>query len=98
MNDLCSENWIDHSFKLTLVKNQAMSAQLSEILKLSVSERILLVEAIWDSIANETQNVKPYQLTEEQMRFLEEELIAYRKNPEDVTTWDEIKNKALKRK
>ena len=50
-----------------------MSVHLSEILKLSVSERILLVEAIWDSIANETQNVKPYQLTEEQMQFLEEE-------------------------
>jgi putative addiction module component (TIGR02574 family) len=75
-----------------------MSTQLSEILKLSVSERILLVEAIWDSIANETQNVKPYQLTEEQMQFLEEELEAYRKNPDDVTTWEEIKSKVSKRR
>ncbi len=75
-----------------------MSPQLSEILKLSVSERILFVEAIWDSIANETQNIKPYQLTEEQMQFLEEELEDYRKNPEDVTTWDEIKSRVIKKK
>lgn len=75
-----------------------MSAHLSEILKLSVSERILLVEAIWDSIANETQNMKPYQLTEEQMQCLEEELEEYRKNPDDVTTWEEIKSKVIKRK
>lgn len=27
---------------------------LAEIMKLSVSERMLLVEAIWDSIANES--------------------------------------------
>lgn len=75
-----------------------MSTQLSEILKLSASERILLVEAIWDSIANETQNIKPYQLTEEQMQFLEEELEDHRKNPEDVTTWEEIKSKVIKKK
>lgn len=75
-----------------------MTPQLSEILKLSVSERILLVEAIWDSIANETQNVKPYQLTEEQVLFLEEELAAYGKNPDEGITWEEIKSKALKKK
>lgn len=75
-----------------------MSPQLSEILKLSVSERILLVEAIWDSIANETQNVKPYQLTEEQMQFLEQELEAYKKNPDEGSTWEEIKSRMLKKK
>lgn len=75
-----------------------MTPQLSEILKLTISERILLVEAIWDSIATETQNKKPYQLTDEQMQFLEEELEAYRKNPEDVTTWEEIKNRVIKKR
>lgn len=75
-----------------------MSAHLSEILKLSVSERILLVEAIWDSIANETQNAKPYQLTEEQMQFLEEEMEAYKKNPNEGSTWEEIKSRVLNQK
>lgn len=70
-----------------------MSPQLSEILKLSVSERILLVEAIWDSIADEAQNVKPYQLTESQISFLEEELVAYGKNPDEGSTWEEIKSR-----
>jgi putative addiction module component (TIGR02574 family) len=74
-----------------------MSSQLSEILKLSVAERILLVEAIWDSIANEAQNIKPYQLTETQIRFLEEELVAYGKNPDEGSTWEEIKRKVLKK-
>lgn len=32
-------------------------------------------------------------LTEEQMQFLEEELEGYRKNPEDVISWEEIKTR-----
>ena len=75
-----------------------MSPQLSEILKLSISERILLVEAIWDSIASETINKEPYGLSSEQIKFLEEEMIAYSKSPGEGDTWDEIKKRILKKK
>ena len=72
-----------------------MSANLSQILKLSVHERILLVEAIWDSIVGEKNN---YQLSDEQIHFLEEEIVAYGKNPEEGSSWEEIKNRIRNKK
>jgi len=73
-----------------------MSPYLSDILKLSVAERILLVEAIWDSIANEKKN--PYKLSDAQIHILEEEMASYSKNPDEGSSWDEIKKRVLKRK
>lgn len=70
-----------------------MSAYLSQILKLSVSERLLLVEAIWDSIRNEKDSDKAYHLSEEQIKFLEEEIENYAKNPNEGASWSEIKNR-----
>lgn len=75
-----------------------MSNNLSQILKLSISERILLVEAIWDSITKESGTKNNYQLSDEQVRFLEEEIAAYDKNPEEGSTWEEIKNRIKNKK
>jgi putative addiction module component (TIGR02574 family) len=72
--------------------------QLSSILKLSIPERILLVEATWDSIAVESNNKNAYQLSEEQILFLEEEMTAYGKNPDEGSSWEDIKKRILKRK
>ncbi len=74
-----------------------MNTSISEILKLSVPERILLVEAIWDSIVSEKETKNTYQLSEEQIKFLEEELAAYSKNPDEGKTWEEVK-KSIKNK
>ncbi len=71
---------------------------LPEILKLSIPERILLVEAIWDSIANEENSQHQYQLSPEQISFLEEEMKAYSKNPEDGSSWEEIKKRVMRGK
>lgn len=73
-----------------------MPPYLSDILKLSVTERILLVEAIWDSIASEKKN--PYKLSESQIHILEEEMAAYSKNTDEGSSWEEIKKKVLKHK
>jgi putative addiction module component (TIGR02574 family) len=75
-----------------------MSSQLSDILKLSIPERILLVEAIWDSIASETDKNNPYHLSDEQVKFLEEEMAAYHKNPGEGSSWDDIKKRILKKR
>ena len=75
-----------------------MSPLLNEILKLSLPERVLLVEAIWDSIADEQNGAKDYQLTEEQILLLEEELVAYSKNPKEGSGWAEIKRRIRRRK
>lgn len=73
-----------------------MSASLSQIFKLSIQERILLVEAIWDSIVSEKDKKSNYTLSEEQILFLEEEMTAYANNPEEGSSWKEIKDRIKK--
>jgi len=67
-----------------------MNTQLSEILQLTVAERIQLVEDIWDSIAIAPEAVS---LTEEQQAELERRLEAYRTNPNEGILWSDLKKK-----
>ena len=71
-----------------------MNTQLSEILQLSVAERIQLVEDIWDSIATVPEAVS---LTEEQHAELERRLDAYQANPNEGISWNELKTKLQNR-
>jgi putative addiction module component (TIGR02574 family) len=71
-----------------------MTKNISEILKLSLSERILIVEEIWDSIANESDK---FPITEKQKNILEERLVAYNKNPKSGKPWEQIRNELLKK-
>jgi len=64
------------------------NVSLSDVLELSVSERILFVEEIWDSIAAVPEAVS---LTEAQRKELDRRLEAYHKNPEAGLLWDEVK-------
>lgn len=64
----------------------------SEILKLSVSERIQLAEDIWDSIATETEALP---LTEAQRQELDRRLADAEANPGVGTPWDEVKARLL---
>ena len=59
------------------------------IQQLTQSERILLAEELWDSIAEEQDNL---QVTEAQKKILEQRLSAYQASPDDSTSWDEVKN------
>jgi putative addiction module component (TIGR02574 family) len=56
--------------------------------QLSVAERILLVEEIWDSIAAEVEEVP---VTEAQKQDLERRLAAYQQNPNAGSSWEEVK-------
>jgi len=70
-----------------------MNTQLSEILQLSVAERIQLVEDIWDSIANVPDAVA---LTEEQQAEIERRIEAYQANPKEGISWNDLKNQLRK--
>jgi putative addiction module component (TIGR02574 family) len=70
-----------------------MSAELKDILELSVAERIQLVEDIWDSIA---ANPEVLSLTEDERQELDRRLDAYAQNPEEGISWDELKKKVRK--
>jgi len=62
--------------------------------KLSVAERILLVEEIWDSIATEHEAKSP-QLLESQRQELERRLDEYTKGKADKQSWQDVKHRLL---
>jgi putative addiction module component (TIGR02574 family) len=62
--------------------------QSSDLSDLSVAERIIVVEQIWDSIAAE-QAALP--LTPAQVAELDRRLAAHRKSPGEGASWEEVK-------
>ena len=63
-------------------------ALISDILELSVAERLQLVEEIWDSIAEVPEALE---LTETQKIELDSRLDEYRKDPSIAIPWDVVK-------
>ena len=63
---------------------------IDEIKQLDITERILLVEEIWDSIAKEQENVR---LSEYEKEVLDARLTSFNENPNNLMSWDEIKSK-----
>jgi len=59
------------------------------IQSLSQSERIMLAEELWDSVAEDQDNLE---VTDSQKKILEERLAAYQASPEEGTSWEEVKN------
>lgn len=78
---------------MSMVRNHSfsgfqMSSNLSdEAKKLSVPERILLVEEIWDSIAGDNEC---FQLTDAQKDELDRRAESFQANPSQGRTWEEI--------
>ncbi|MDD2914387.1 MAG: addiction module protein [Gallionella sp.] len=62
-----------------------------EYLKLSVSERIQLVEDIWDSIAVETTNT--VELSQTQKAELHRRAAAHRADPSTAVPWEQVRSK-----
>lgn len=63
----------------------------AEYLKLSVSERIQLVEDIWDSIAVETTNT--VELSQTQKTELHRRVAAHRADPSTAVPWEQVRSK-----
>jgi putative addiction module component (TIGR02574 family) len=72
----------------------AMQSELTEAAKkLSIPDRIVLVEEIWDTIAEENQ---AFELTDSQKRELDRRLEIAKSNPGQGRTWEEIKAEFMK--
>ena len=69
--------------------------KVTDTLKLSIPERIQLVEDIWDTIASETESVE---LTENEKKIIDERLEAYHKNPNEGSPWDEVYKRIVSKK
>lgn len=65
-----------------------MTKILDDVLKLSVSERILMVEAIWDSIVKNDEHLE---LSAENKQVLEERLENHRKYANEGSDWAEVR-------
>jgi len=57
---------------------------------LTILERIVLVEEIWDTIEQEQDSLL---LSEHEKTILDERLTSLENNPQDMLSWDEIKNR-----
>lgn len=68
------------------------NVSVSDVLKLSIAERIQFVEDVWDSIAAIPRAVS---LTLEDKKELDHRLNTYHKNPSVGSPWLEVKKKIL---
>jgi putative addiction module component (TIGR02574 family) len=69
--------------------------KVTDTLKLSIPERIQLVEDIWDTIASGTESIE---LTENEKKIIDERLEAYHKNPDEGSPWDEVYKRIVSKK
>jgi putative addiction module component (TIGR02574 family) len=67
-----------------------MSTQLTDILQMSVAERIQLAEDIWDSIAAIPEALP---LTDAERQELNRRLELYARNTDEGIPWDELQEK-----
>ena len=65
------------------------TAEQYDFSKLSIAERIILVQDIWDSIANDKESIE---MTSSQKAELERRLREHEKDPHDVVSWDDVRN------
>jgi putative addiction module component (TIGR02574 family) len=69
-----------------------MAVDLAKLLQLPVEERLRLVEALWDSIAEFPEALE---LTTAQKQELDRRLAAYEKDPKAGVPWAELKQRLL---
>ena len=67
-----------------------MTQILQDILNLSVSERILMVEAIWDSIP---ENEETLGLSDDTKQLLDDRLSSHLNNPTQGSSWEDVKSR-----
>ena len=61
---------------------------VEQLLEMPAAERVELAQAIWDTVA---QNPDDVALTEAQREALDRRLEAFRRNPDAGSTWESIK-------
>ncbi|MEX2445511.1 MAG: addiction module protein [Alkalispirochaeta sp.] len=67
----------------------------ADVLRLSVPERIQLVEDIWDTIAEVPEEVG---LTDEQKAEIDRRLDAHHQNPDEGTPWAIVRERIRSRR
>lgn len=73
-----------------------MSNQLEEVLKLPTEERLLLAEALWDSVEDASES--SWDISEEWRNEIERRYRLYKEGKMKLFTWDEVKERLSKLK
>ena len=77
------------------MSNSTVNEEVRRLIdKLSVPDRIALVQAIWDGIAGE---VETSPLTDAQRQEVDRRLAAHRANPQAAIPWEQVEAEALAR-
>jgi putative addiction module component (TIGR02574 family) len=71
-----------------------MAVSISDLLTLSLGERLQLVEDLWDSIAAESAGLP---LTEQQRDEIDRRLAEHDQNPESAVPWEEVRARLSRR-
>jgi len=61
--------------------------QISEVLSLSIAERIQLVEDIWDTIA---AGIDSTEISEEEKKIINQRLESFHNNPSKISPWKDV--------
>lgn len=72
--------------------NDYINDSVNQIKNLEVNEKIAVLEDIWDSIAS-TNEVLP--ITDDQKKILDSRADNYFKNPANIKSWEEAKEKVI---
>jgi putative addiction module component (TIGR02574 family) len=66
--------------------------KIPELQKLSTSDKFALAVELWDELSSNSEEIP---VTEEQLNELDRRFEQYRRDPEKVLTWEEVKAKIL---
>ena len=66
----------------------------TDTLDLSIAERILLVEDIWDTVSAEVEAVP---LSEREKQIIDSRLSAYHQNPDLGSPWSDVYERIVKK-
>lgn len=69
-----------------------LNAEHADLLKLSLSERLLLAQDLWDSL-----NSEDISLTEWQKVELDRRKAAYQANPDSGRSWEDVQRHIIER-
>jgi len=65
---------------------------IPQLKQLSVEEKLILVGELWDELASQKD---AFPAREDHIKLLEERLEQYRKNPQDVRAWEDVKRRIM---
>jgi putative addiction module component (TIGR02574 family) len=69
-----------------------INTQVAEILELSVTERLRIVEDIWDSIAADSDKLG---ISDELRTELDRRMKAYEADPESGVSWEHLRDRLM---